>query len=129
MKTSDFKNLNVWKRSMDLVCETYQLLRFLPPEERFGLSDQMRRAAISIPSNIAEGQGRSSEKEFIHFLSISRGSVAELHTQIIICNRLLYIDAELMNGIISKLESIDRMLKALMNSLYDRIKKNQSIKQ
>ena len=120
MKTSDFKKLSVWQLSMDLACEIYKAIRILPIEERFGLSDQMRRAAISIPSNIAEGQRRNSDKEFIHFLSISRGSAAELQTQLILCNRLEYLKEEYIIEIISQLESIDRMLVGLITSINNR---------
>ena len=120
MKTSDFKKLSVWQLSMDLACEIYKAIRVLPIEERFGLSDQMRRAAISIPSNIAEGQRRNSDKEFIHFLSISRGSAAELQTQLILCNRLEYLKEEYIIEIISQLESIDRMLVGLITSINNR---------
>ncbi|MDE7419793.1 MAG: four helix bundle protein [Muribaculaceae bacterium] len=120
MKTSDFKKLSVWQLSMDLACEIYKAIRVLPIEERFALSDQMRRAAISIPSNIAEGQRRNSDKEFIHFLSISRGSAAELQTQLILCNRLEYLKEEYIIEIISQLESIDRMLVGLITSINNR---------
>lgn len=123
MKTSDFKKLSVWQLSMDLVCEIYKAIRSLPIEEKFGLCDQMRRAAISIPSNIAEGQRRNSDKEFIHFLSISRGSAAELQTQLILCNRLEYLKENYTNEIISQLESIDRMLMGLIISINNRFNK------
>ena len=69
----DYRELIVWQRSMDLVEQVYRLAKCLPKEEVYGLSDQMRRAAVSIPSNIAEGNGRSAEKEYIHFLNIARG--------------------------------------------------------
>ncbi len=117
MKTSDFKNLQVWQMSMDLACEMYNLIRTLPSEERFGLCDQMRRCAISIPSNIAEGQARNSNKEFIHFLSISRGSVAELQTQLLLCIRLKYTDSLIADNLLTYLTQIDKMLSSLMNSI------------
>ena len=77
-----YQDLVVWQRSMELVKEIYSLIKYLPKEELYGLSDQMRRAAVSIPSNIAEGQARYSNKDFIGFLYISRGSIAELETQL-----------------------------------------------
>lgn len=82
MQTSDYKNLKVWQKAMDLTVEIYSLIKLLPREETYALADQMRRAVVSIPSNIAEGHGRNSDKEFIKFLTISRGSLLELETQI-----------------------------------------------
>ena len=86
-----YRELNVWQKAMDLVIEVYKLCKYLPKEETYGLSDQMRRSAVSIASNIAEGQARGSNKDFIRFLSISQGSRAELDTQLEICRRLKYI--------------------------------------
>ncbi len=114
---TDFKNLNVWHKSMKIVVETYNLIRTLPVEERFGLCDQMRRCSISIPSNIAEGQRRNSNKEFIHFLYISKGSVAELQTQLWLCQNLGYAREEIVNYLVNKLTEIDRMLSGLIKRL------------
>ena len=75
-----YKDLLVWQKSTDLVVEIYRVAKLLPKEELYALSNQMRRAAVSIPSNIAEGQARASQKEFVQFLSIAKGSNAELHT-------------------------------------------------
>ena len=86
-----FKDLVVWKRGIDLVEDIYALTANLPANEQFGLVSQMRRAAVSIPSNIAEGQGRKSAKEFIQFLYIAKGSLAEIETQLIICERLKFV--------------------------------------
>ena len=86
-----YEDLLVWQKAMDLVEEVYRLIKLLPKEENFGISAQMRRSAISIPSNIAEGQSRHTTKEFINFLSIANGSKSELKTQILICIRLKYI--------------------------------------
>lgn len=117
MKTSDFKQLTVWQRAMDLTIDIYETIKILPKEERFGLSDQMRRSVVSIPSNIAEGQARNSVKEFKHFLSIARGSVAELKTQLIICERLNYIEKSTVTQLIQGASEIDRMLCALMRTI------------
>ena len=84
-----YKDLIVWQKSMDLVDEIYRLVKFLPKEETYALSDQMRRAAVSVPSNIAEGYERKSPKEFANFLSIARASRAELETQICICHTII----------------------------------------
>ena len=87
----NFKDLKIWQKAMELTMEIYSLVRLLPKEETYALSDQMRRAAVSIPSNIAEGQGRGSDKEFIQFLYFSRGSILELSTQLEICQKIGYI--------------------------------------
>ena len=89
-----FRDLNVWKKSMSLVTEVYKLIRKLPKEESYCLSDQMRRAAVSIPSNIAEGHARDSQNDFLRFLSIAQGSRAELDTQLEICVNLGYFSRE-----------------------------------
>ncbi|MBD5263471.1 MAG: four helix bundle protein [Bacteroides sp.] len=117
MQTSDYKDLRVWQKSMDLVVDIYKLLNHLPQEERYALSDQIRRSAVSIPSNIAEGQARNTAKEFSHFLSISRGSLAELETQLILCIRLQYLNDMCLTDIFERMKHIDKMLSGLMNSL------------
>lgn len=117
---SDFRQLKVWQKSMKIVGETYNLIKTLPPEERFGLCDQMRRCSISIPSNIAEGQRRNSNKEFIHFLYISRGSIAELQTQLLLCHTLGYSEEPTVNGLCDKLTEIDKMLSSLIYRLSQR---------
>ena len=91
-----YKELIVWQKAMSLVEEVYRIAKNLPREETYVLSDQMKRAAVSIPSNIAEGHVRKTIKEYVNFLSIARGSNAELQTQMIICHRLGYIDKEQM---------------------------------
>ena len=117
MKSSNYKELKVWQKAMELTVEVYKLVKLLPKEETYALSDQMRRAVVSIPSNIAEGQGRNSDKEFINFLSISRGSLWELETQVEICVRLGYIDQCLTTNAYSLTTEISKMLNALANSL------------
>jgi len=82
MEKSSYRGLLVWQKSLDLTAAIYKLVKKLPKEELYALSDQMRRAVISIPSNIAEGQDRNTKKEFIQFLHVSRGSKAELETQL-----------------------------------------------
>lgn len=112
-----YEDLKVWQRAMDLVVEVYRVVKLLPKEETYGLSDQMRRAVVSIPSNIAEGQSRNTRKDFINFLYIARGSNAELHTQCLLCIRLHYIaDRELIK-VLSLSGEIGRMINALIASL------------
>lgn len=114
MINSDFRGLRVWEKSMDLSVEVYRLIDTLPSKERFALCDQMRRCMISIPSNIAEGQRRNSSKEFKHFLSISRGSTAELQTQLLLCQRFGYCNDQYISYLFDKLTEIDKMLTSLM---------------
>ena len=87
---SSFKDLKVWCKAMDLAEEVYKVIKYLPTNENYALSDQIRRSAISIPSNIAEGSGRASAKDCVHFLSIARGSLYELMTQLEIAERRGY---------------------------------------
>ena len=117
MKTH--KDLDVWKYSIDLVVEVYQLLKKFPDDEKFGIISQMKRCAVSIPSNIAEGAARSSVKEFSHFLTISLGSLAELETQIIISERLNFISDDNSKILLKNLTTIRKMLLGLKKSLRD----------
>ena len=94
MPLRSFEDLIVWQQSMLLAREIYKLVQVLPVEERYALSDQMRRAAVSIPSNIAEGQARNTSKEFIQFLHIAKGSNAELITQLLLCVDFGYLTEE-----------------------------------
>jgi four helix bundle protein len=109
------KDLDVWKKSVDLVVELYKITASFPKEEIYGLTSQMRRAAVSIPSNIAEGAGRRGNKEFVQFLHISLGSLAELETQIIIAGRLQFI-AEI-DPLLNACLAIKRMLNGLVASV------------
>ncbi len=112
---SDYKDLNVWRESMDLVESIYRLIKFLPKKEIYALSSQLRRAVISIPSNIAEGQNRNTQKEFVQFLYVSLGSASEVETQLLIAKRLNYlqnIETEL-----NQIGKIRRMINALINSI------------
>ena len=112
-----YEDLSVWQKAMDLVVEVYRIVKLMPREETYGLSDQMRRAAVSIPSNIAEGQSRNTRKDFINFLYIARGSNAELYTQCLLCISLHYIaDAE-MSKALSLSGEVGRMISAMIASL------------
>lgn len=117
MKSSDYRQLKVWQKAMDLATEIYRLVKYLPREETYALSDQMRRAVVSIPSNIAEGNGRNSVKEFVNFLSIARGSLWELETQLELCVRLNYIDHDQISNALSLITEISKMLNSLAKSL------------
>lgn len=117
MSISSFRELKVWQKSMDLVELTYKEIRKLPQEERFELKSQMQRCAVSIPSNIAEGYARSSTKEYLNFLSIAKGSAAELLTQLLLCVRLGYRSDDDVAGAIALLTEVDKMLTAMTASL------------
>ena len=99
---------------MELAEEVYVLIRFLPKEEQFSLSDQMRRAAVSVPSNIAEGHGRQTDRELKHFLSIAKGSVFELETQIHLCLRLGYFTQGQAQKALSLVEEVSKILTSLI---------------
>ena len=112
MKTH--KDLDVWKDSIELVTRIYRLVSNFPKEERFGLVDQMKRAAVSIPSNIAEGAARNSQKEFLQFLYVALGSIVELDTQLIISKKLGFLNNE---NILEHLEKIKSKLLGLIRYL------------
>lgn len=117
MAIKHYKELLVWQKSMDLAVEIYTIVKSLPKEELFGLSDQMRRAVVSVPSNIAEGQQRSSTKDYIRFLHIAKGSLGELETQIMLCARLNYMEKEKTDILVDRCIEIQRMISGLINSL------------
>ena len=109
------KDLDAWKKSLDLVVQVYQVTSIFPDSERFGLITQMQRAAVSVPSNIAEGAARKSDKEFTYFLYIAQGSLAELETQYIISEKLKYISPDQLNTFINHKEEIAKMIYGLIN--------------
>ncbi len=100
-KSRSYRDLEVWKLSIDFVKKVYQVTHNFPASEKFGLINQIRRAAVSIPSNIAEGQGRNSTKEFKQFLAISLGSLAELETQLIIAKEIEYLTQNGLDALLS----------------------------
>ncbi len=117
MAGQSFRDLDVWKKSLDLAVDVYKHVKFLPKEELYCLSDQMRRAAISIPSNISEGQQRYSNRDFKHFLLIAKGSLGELETQIMICERLEYLTREQSQNLYNQCSEIGKMLNGLINHI------------
>ena len=116
---ASYKDLIVWQKAMDLVVEIYRICKFLPKEENYGLSDQMRRSVISIDSNIAEGQARDSKKDFLRFLLIAQGSKAELETQIEICRRLKYIPDNELQKSENLASETGKMLRNLIRKLQE----------
>ncbi|MFY0655091.1 MAG: four helix bundle protein [Cyclobacteriaceae bacterium] len=113
----DFMKYEVWKNSIDLVSEIYRVTSDFPEEEKFGLTNQMRRCAISIPSNIAEGSSRSSEKDFKRFLEIAIGSSFELKSQLIISANLKFIDQGRVDQKIIELDKISKQLNDFISKL------------
>ncbi|MEK7212390.1 MAG: four helix bundle protein [Patescibacteria group bacterium] len=113
----NFKELTVWNKSIELVVLVYKLTSGFPKSEDFGLTSQMRRAAVSIPSNIAEGHMRTTTKDFKQFLAIARGSCAELETQGIIAHRLGYLSRTDFESLMSEIETVARMSSALYSKL------------
>ena len=110
----NFQKLEVWKVSMELTTEIYNYTKNFPDNEVYGITSQMRRCSISIPSNIAEGSGRKTNKEFVHFLSIANGSSYELQTQIIVSNNIGYINEEVKDSLTTKLFSVQKMIYTLI---------------
>ncbi len=112
-----YRDLDAWQHAMDLVQLTYELTSTLPTDERFGLTSQMRRAAVSIPSNIAEGYGRRHRGDYIHHLSIANGSLKELETQFILLSRLNYASKEQLHPIWQKAQETGRIMFRLIQAL------------
>lgn len=121
------RDLRVWQQSIDFVSSIYLMTRSLPKEELFGLVSQMRRTAVSVPSNIAEGYARGTDKEKIHFLRISSGSMSELETQLTLCLKLGYISQEEYNTTSEKLVSVWKQLNALISVIKKRINSQESV--
>lgn len=111
------ENLEVWKRSVDFVVSVYESTKNFPSDERFGLTSQIRRAAVSIPANIAEGAARKTNKEFLQFLSIAQGSSSELETEILIAKKLSFLNENQYNLLKEEIENISRMMIGLTNHL------------
>jgi four helix bundle protein len=114
-KLESYRDLEVWKQTKDLVRLIYEVTKAFPKEEQFGLTNQLRRASVSIPSNIAEGCGRNHSKDSIQFFFISRGSLYEVETQIIVSFDLGYITIEEQNSILDNIKSCKRLLNGFIN--------------
>lgn len=111
----DFRDLVVWQKAIAFVTEVYRVTQTFPKEEMYGLTSQIRRAAVSVPSNIAEGQGRLTRGEFRQFLGHAKGSLAELETQLVISQNLGYVKEA--QPLLDRLHEVARMLNGLLNSL------------
>lgn len=115
MKT--FRDIFIWQKSMSLVTKIYTYTNHFPKEEVFGLTSQIRRCSVSIPSNVAEGFGRESNKEYLRFLNISLGSLFELQTQLEIAKNVQYLDEVKFNEIYEDTREIERMLVSFINKI------------
>jgi four helix bundle protein len=120
MVVNSFRDLRVWQAGMDLVERVYRLTEAFPVQECYGLTSQMRRAAVSVPSNIAEGHTREHSKEYLHHLSMAQASLAELQTQIEIAGRLKYLSSEEVKQALEQAISLSKQLYALRNALTKR---------
>jgi four helix bundle protein len=116
----NYKDLEVWKKAIGLATEIYQVTSGFPEEEKFGLVSQMRRAAVSIASNIAEGAARQSKKEFLQFLSLAAGSTSELNTQVTIASNIEMGNMPKLKALGDELDRIARMLQGLIRSVKER---------
>jgi four helix bundle protein len=117
MTVKRYSDLIAWQKAMQLVEQVYRMTKSFPKEEMYGLSSQLRRAAVSIPSNIAEGHCRNGRREFVHHLSIALGSLGELETQVMIAKRLGYLGAAEPTELLALAEETGRILVGLMHSL------------
>ena len=116
IKSSDYRDLKVRQKAIELTSEVYKLVKSLPNEERYALSGQIRRAVVSVPSNIAEGRGRGTNKEFVRYLMMSRGSLWEVSTHLEICEKLQYLNHEEMTNARQLITEISKMINALASS-------------
>ncbi len=116
----NFKDLKVWQKSYELSLKIYRLTKHFPSEEKYGLTSQIRRAAVSVTSNIAEGYGRKTKSEYIQFLYIAYGSNCELETQMLLSGDLGYIKSEDIKQLQDEISEVERMLMALIKSLEDK---------
>ena len=115
-----YRELVVWRKAVDLVSEIYALTKALPESERFGLTSQLRRAAVSVPSVLAEGHARSSTREFMRYVSMSMGSLAEMETQLVIAGNLGFLEESSIASVLGSCSEVGRMLRGLRKSLESR---------
>ncbi len=116
-----YRDLIVWQQAMDLAALVYNLTREFPKHEQYGLTSQLCRAAVSVPSNIAEGHARDSTKEYLHHVSFAMGSLAEVETQILLAERLGYLTSDAVNAAITKTAELGRRLRSLQQSLKSKV--------
>ena len=115
-----YRDLVAWQKAMKFVTAIYEVTQRFPSEERYGLTNQLRRASVSVPSNIAEGQARFSQKEFHHFLSMARGSLVEIETQLLIARNLKYLQPAKAEDLLATADELGRILNGLISSIKNR---------
>jgi len=118
--SASFKDLRVWQEAMKFAVDVYRATAGFPRHELYGLSQQLRRAAVSVPSNIAEGKGHRSDREFGHFLLHARGSLLEVQTQVMIAQQLKYLETEEVQHLLASADAIGRSLNSLINSMSEK---------
>jgi four helix bundle protein len=121
MGVRSYRELTAWQKAMDLVEMIYTATRIWPKEEVYSLTSQVRRAAVSVPSNIAEGQGRNSTKEFLHHLSMAYGSLCEVETQVLVAQRLDYLNSDTAKQLLTNTAEVGRLLNGLSRSLSEKL--------
>ncbi len=121
MGVRSYQELLVWQKAMELVEGVYKATHAWPKEEIYGLTSQVRRAVVSVPSNIAEGQGRSSTREFLHHLSMAYGSLCEVETQLLVAQRLDYLNSDTARPLMTSAAEVGRLLNGLTRSLTDKL--------
>jgi len=117
MTTKSFRDLHVWRRGIELTEAIYRVTATFPKQEMYGLSSQLQRAAVSVPANTAEGHGRDSTREYLHHLSYSMGSIAELETLLEIALRLKYVSSAAMSEIVQETTALGKMIRAIQKAL------------
>jgi len=121
---TNYRDLKVWQIAVDVVEAVYRLTLKFPKYEVFGIAQQVQRAAVSVPSNIAEGHARASTKEFLHYISIALGSLAELETQLIVATRLQYLKTQELDSILQQTDETGKMLRGLQKTLMAKARTN-----
>jgi four helix bundle protein len=127
MKVRKYSELIAWRKAMDLVQQVYKATKHFPREEMYGLTSQLRRAAVSVPSNIAEGQGRKTTNEFVHRLAIAYGSLMEVETQLLIAERLRYLGTGDIARLMDQAGEVGRVINGLSASLSKRVSERSGI--
>jgi four helix bundle protein len=117
MTVQSYRELIAWQKAMDLVVEVYKATATFPSDERFGLTNQLRRASVSVPSNIAEGQGRGPTQDFVRFLGIARGSIQEVDTQLILASRLGFLPQDQYDRIAGLIVEVAKLINGLIRSI------------
>jgi four helix bundle protein len=121
MALQTYRDLAVWQKAMDLAVASYEATKPFPREEMFGMTSQIRRAAASIPANLAEGQGRRSTRDFLHFVSVARGSLKEMETHLILSHRVGLLSKQKLDALLQQCEIISRMMTGLRKNLERRL--------